>query len=102
VLLLAPYAPHTAEELWRVLGHHNTLAYHPWPQHDPALARDEEVEIPVQIKGKVRARIVVPADADAATLEAAARADAKVMEALAGQEIKKVIVVPKKMVNIVT
>jgi leucyl-tRNA synthetase len=101
VLLLAPYAPHIAEELWQVLGHKTSLAYEPWPKFDPALVRDDEIEIPVQINGKVKARIMVPADADAATLEKIALADPKVQELLAGKTVHKVIVKPKQMVSIV-
>src|SRR5262249_25466546 len=69
VLLLAPYAPHIAEELWQVLGHQTSLAYEPWPAFDPALVRDDEIEIPVQINGKLKAKLMVPTDADAAALE---------------------------------
>jgi leucyl-tRNA synthetase len=101
VLLLAPYAPHIAEELWQVLGHKTSLAYEPWPKFDPDLVRDDEIEIPVQINGKVKARIMVPVDADAATLEKIALADPKVQEQLAGKTVRKVIVKPKQMVSIV-
>jgi leucyl-tRNA synthetase len=101
VLLLAPYAPHIAEELWQVLGHTNSLAYEPWPTFDPALVRDDEVEIPVQVNGKIKARLMVPADADAATLEKLALADPKVQEQLAGKTVKKVIAKPRQMVSIV-
>jgi len=101
VLLLAPYAPHIAEELWQVLVHASTLAYEPWPQFDPNLIREDEIEIPVQIAGKVKAKLLVPADADSATLEKLALADPKVQEAIAGQTVKKVIVKPKQMVSIV-
>jgi leucyl-tRNA synthetase len=101
VLLLAPYAPHIGEELWRVLGHSTTLAYEPWPKFDPALTKADEIEIPVQVNGKLKTRLLVPAEIDATALEAAALADAKVQEALAGKAPKKVIVVPRKMVNIV-
>ena len=65
-LLLAPMAPHLAEELWQILGHEHTLAYEPWPTYDPALLKDDEIEVPVQINGKLRGRVVVPADADGA------------------------------------
>ena len=102
VLMLAPLAPHTAEELWSRLGHEHSLAYEPFPVADPALLVDEEIEIPVQIKGKVRARIRVPADADAATLESIARADAKIAALLDGASVRKVIVVPGRMINFVT
>jgi leucyl-tRNA synthetase len=100
-LLLAPLAPHLGEELWQVLGHTDTLAYHPWPTFDPALLRDEEVEIPVQVNGKVRSRLVVPADADKAAIERAARADERIAALLEGKAIKKVIAVPGKLVNFV-
>jgi leucyl-tRNA synthetase len=101
VLILAPYAPHIAEELWQVLGHTSSLAYETWPAYDPALVRDDEIEIPVQIAGKVKAKLLVPADADAATLEKMALADPKVQEQIAGKTVKKVIVKPKQMVSIV-
>lgn len=101
VLLLAPYAPHAAEELWQVLGHSSTLAYEPWPAYDPALVRDDEIEIPVQINGKVKAKLIIPADADAAALERIALADPKIQELIAGKTVKKVIVKPKQMVSIV-
>ena len=101
VLLLSPFAPHLAEELWRTLGHKETLAYEPWPAFDPALAKEDEIEVPVQINGKVRLRLTVPADVDEAALEALALADPKVRELLGGKEPRKVIVVPKKLVNIV-
>jgi leucyl-tRNA synthetase len=101
VLLLAPYAPHIAEELWRVLGHTNTLAYEPWPKFDPNLAKADEIDIPVQVNGKLQTVLRVPAEIDDAALEAAAKADEKVMKALAGKTVKKVIVKSKKMVNVV-
>ena len=101
VLLLAPYAPHIAEELWAALGHGTTLAYEPWPLHDPELVKADSIEVPVQVNGKLRAKLQVPAEIDAAGLEAAALADAKVIETLAGKTPKKVIVVPRKLVNIV-
>ncbi|MFO0935144.1 MAG: leucine--tRNA ligase [Gemmataceae bacterium] len=101
VLLLAPYAPHVAEELWRAMGHTQTLFAEPWPQYDPALIKADSIEIPVQVNGKIKVRINVPAETDAAGLEALAMADESVKASLAGKAIKKVIVVPKKMVNIV-
>jgi leucyl-tRNA synthetase len=101
VLLLAPFAPHVGEELWRALGHTETLAYEPWPKYDPALTKADEIEVPVQVGGKIRARLTVPADVNETTLKELALADAKVREVLAGKEPKKVIVVPKKLVNIV-
>ncbi|WP_165228720.1 leucine--tRNA ligase [Aquisphaera insulae] len=100
-LLLSPLAPHLAEELWQLLGHETTLAYEPWPTYDPALLKDDEVEVPVQVNGKLRARVTVPADADAASLEAAARGDERVASLLEGKTIRKVVVVPGKLVNFV-
>jgi leucyl-tRNA synthetase len=101
VLMLAPLAPHAAEELWARLGHAQSLAWETFPVADAELLVDDTVEIPVQIKGKVRAVIIVPADVDAAALEAAARADEKVVAALDGAEPKRVIVVPGRLVNFV-
>ena len=101
VLMLAPLAPHMAEELWEALGHSGTLAYVPWPRYDEALVRDATIEVPVQIDGKVRSRITLPADADRAAIETAALADARVQELLAGRPPKKVVVVPGRLVSIV-
>jgi len=101
VLMLAPLAPHMAEELWEALGHAGTLAYAPWPTYDDALTRDATIEIPVQIDGKVRSRVTLPADADRAAIESAALADPRVKELLAGRTPKKVVVVPGRLVNIV-
>jgi leucyl-tRNA synthetase len=100
-LLLSPLAPHLAEEIWQILGHDQTLAYERWPTYDPALLKDEEVEVPVQINGKVRARVVVPAEADTAAIEAAARRDPRVASLLEGKTVRKVVVVPGKLVNFV-
>ncbi|MFN0066181.1 MAG: class I tRNA ligase family protein, partial [Limisphaerales bacterium] len=104
--LLAPFAPHLAEELWARL--HATfgqtppsLSYTPWPLHDPALLVEDTLEIPVQVNGKLRDVIHVPAAADQAALEAAARANEKVAAFLAGRTVRKVIVVPRKLVNFV-
>lgn len=102
VLMISPYAPHIAEELWRLLGHDNTLAYEPWPKYDENLARDAAVEVPVQIKGKVRAKILAPPDISKEELEQLALADKRVQELLAGQQVVKTIVVPGRLVNFVT
>jgi leucyl-tRNA synthetase len=102
VLMLAPLAPHTAEELWSRLGHEQSLAYEPFPVADPALLVEDEFEIPVQVKGKVRARIRVPAGADGAAIESIARADAKIAALLDGATVRKVVVVPGRMINFVT
>jgi leucyl-tRNA synthetase len=101
-LLLAPFAPHLAEELWQALdGGTETLAYQPWPSYDPELLKSDTVEVPVQINGKLRSKIVVPADTDAQTLEQAALADDKIRSQLEGKTVRKVIVVPGKLVNVV-
>jgi leucyl-tRNA synthetase len=101
VLLLSPFAPHIAEELWQALGHQQSLAHEPWPEFDPSLAKEDSIEVPVQINGKLRAKITVPAGLDAIQLEAAARADARVQELLNGKQVVKVIVVPGRLVNFV-
>ena len=101
VLLLAPLAPHVGEELWHRLGHDETVVWQPFPEPDPALLVDDTVEIPVQVRGKVRSRIVVAADADAATIEAVALADEKVVAAIGDATVRRVIVVPGRLVNIV-
>ncbi len=101
ILLLSPFAPHIAEELWQLLGGAKTLAYEPWPKYDEELTKDAEIEIPVQILGKLRGKVVVPAGSDQATIVAAAKADPKVAELLAGKTIVKEIVVPGKLVNFV-
>ena len=100
-LLLAPLAPHIAEELWQLLGHEQTLAYEPWPTFNPALLKDDEIEVPIQVNGKLRGRVTVPADADRDALETAARADEKVAAMIAGKDVKKVVIVPGKLVNFV-
>ena len=101
VLLLAPYAPHLAEEMWSLLGHNTTLAYAPWPIADKTLLVADTIEIPVQIAGKVRARISVPPGLSHDALQAAALADPKIQAQLAGKTIKKAIIVLDKMVNLV-
>ena len=99
VLLLSPMAPHIAEELWTLLGGTESCAYEPWPKFDPALTVDALVEIPIQIKGKIKAKINVPPDISKDDLEAQAKE--AVAEHLEGQTIKKAIVVPGRLVNFV-
>ncbi len=101
VLLLSPFAPHLAEELWHALGHRDSLAYEPWPTFDAALTRADTIEVPVQINGKVRLRLTVPAGIDKAELEKTALADERVRQAIEGKQVRKVIVVQGKLVNIV-
>jgi leucyl-tRNA synthetase len=100
-LLLAPMAPHLAEELWQILGQTQTLAYELWPGYDSALLKDDEIEIPVQVNGKLRGRVVVPADADSARIESTARDDPKIAALLEGKTIRKAVVVSGKLVNFV-
>ena len=99
VLMVAPFAPHLAEELWRRMGHEESLAYEPFPVADPALVAAETVTYPVQVNGKVRGRVEVAADAGEDEVRAAALAE--VASHLAGREPRKVIVVPGRMVSVV-
>ena len=100
-LCLAPFAPHLGEELWEFLGHDNTLAYEPWPSYDPAALVDNEVEIPVQVMGKLRGRIKVPVTATPDEMRAMAEQSPDVAKFLEGKTIVKVVAVPKRMVNFV-
>jgi leucyl-tRNA synthetase len=101
VLMLAPLAPHIAEELWARLGRDDSIVWTDFPEANEALLVDDEVEIPVQVNGKVKARLLMPADADAAAMEQIALAEPAVVAALDGKEPKRVIVVPGRMVNVV-
>ncbi len=101
VFLLSPLAPHIAEELWQVLGHDASLAYEPWPAWDESLIRSDTVEVPVQINGKLRSRVSVPAECGKEELEQVARADSRIAGLLAGARVAKVVVVPGRMVNFV-
>jgi leucyl-tRNA synthetase len=100
-LLLAPFAPHLAEEVWSRLGHTKSLARRPWPTFDEAKLTESTMELPVQINGKVRDKITVAADADEAAILATAEKSEKVQPWIAGKSIKKKLYVPKKLVNIV-
>jgi leucyl-tRNA synthetase len=101
VLLLAPFAPYLASELWEMLGEQGSLLRAPWPKYDAELAKEEEIEIPVQVNGKLRGLVVVPADATEGFVVERALADEKVKAAIAGKQIVKKIYVPGKMVNLV-
>ena len=101
VLLLSPFAPHLAEECWQILGHKQSLAYEPWPKYDESFLVEDEVEIPVQVNGKVRGKIKVPVDADQSTLQSSAEADESVKKHLDGKQVVKVIAIPGRMVNFV-
>jgi leucyl-tRNA synthetase len=101
-LLIAPYAPHMAEELWReVLGRADSVHTESWPVFDPALAAADELEIAVQVNGKVRARLTIAADAEEEAVREAALALPKVQEHLEGLTVRKVLVVPGKLVSVV-
>jgi len=100
-VMLSPFAPHLAEELWSKLNDQSTIAHEPWPAVNAALLRDDEIELPVQINGKVRGKITVPAGADAKALEKAVMQDAKITQFLEGKSIRKVVAVPGKIINIV-
>ena len=112
MLILSPFAPHMAEEIWNALsmppspsgrgvGGEGTLAYEPWPSFDESLLKAETIEVPVQINGKLKTKLTVAPDIDKAALESAAMNDEKIKPLLEGKTIKKVIVVPGKLVNIV-
>jgi leucyl-tRNA synthetase len=101
VLLLSPLAPHLAEELWQRLGHGESLAYHAWPVADPALLKADVLEIPVQVNGKVRGKISVPAEAEEGVVIEIARRDPNVGKHLAGQNVKRAIYVRGRIVNFV-
>lgn len=101
VLLLAPFSPHIAEELWSKLGHQETLAYATWPDFNPSLAQDERQEYVVQVNGKVRHRFRATAGLDATALTETAKADPHVVALLRGKTILKAIAIPGRLVNFV-
>jgi leucyl-tRNA synthetase len=100
-LLIAPFAPYLAAELWSETGGAGAVLRQPWPGFDPDLARDEELEVPVQVNGKLRAVVKLAPDAGTEDLQRAALAEAKVQAAIAGKQVVKVVVVPGKLINIV-
>ncbi|MEM9191768.1 MAG: class I tRNA ligase family protein, partial [Myxococcota bacterium] len=100
-LVLSPFAPHMAEELWEMLGQAPCVADQPWPTWDEAALKDETIEIGVQVQGKLKTRIQIDTDADKKTVEAAALADPAIQKEIAGKTVRKVIVVPGRLVNIV-
>ena len=101
VLLLAPFAPYLTAEMWEELGEEGAVLRAPWPKSDPGLAAEDEIEIPVQMNGKLVNVVRVAAGSEPAAIEAAALADAKVRARIAGKTVVKVIVVPGKTVNLV-
>jgi leucyl-tRNA synthetase len=100
VVMMAPIVPHVAEELWERMGHDGSIFRAPWPQADESVLRAQTVEIPVQVNGKIKARITVAPEADASALEETALAEEKVREAIGGGEVKKIVAVPGRIVNI--
>jgi leucyl-tRNA synthetase len=101
VLVLAPFAPHLAEELWQRLGHTESLAYAAWPSYDPALVVEDSVTVAVQINGKVRATLDLPRGTTQDAARDAALADARVQRYVNGAELRKVIYIPDKVLNLV-
>jgi leucyl-tRNA synthetase len=101
ILLLAPFAPHLAEEIWQRMGHRDSLAYEPWPSYDPAKTIEENVEVILQVNGKVRSKIEVARDTDEKRLEELARQDANIRRYLDGKRLLRTVVVKNKLVNIV-
>jgi leucyl-tRNA synthetase len=99
--LLAPFAPHIAEELWAALGREPSISRAPWPKWDENVLRDDEIELPIQVNGKLRARVRVPADAPKDAVLAAARTVPDLVPYLDGKTIRKEILVPGRMVNLV-
>lgn len=101
ILLLSPFAPHVAEELWSALGHRQSLAYEPWPIFDPELVKADEIEIPIQVNGKVRSRLTVPAGTSEDRLRELALADERIRAVIGDKKVVKVIVPRGQLVNIV-
>src|SRR4029450_11555365 len=100
VVMLAPFSPHVAEEMWETLGHPGGLKAD-WPIADAELAASEELEIPIQVNGKLRSRVITSPDISEDDLRAAALADEKVRSLVDGHEVVKVVVVPRRLVNVV-
>ena len=101
VLMLSPMAPHLSEELWQVLGHKDSLAYEPWPEYDEEFTREQSIEYPIQVNGRLRGHLTAPVSAGNEELEQAALADAKVQRYIEGSTVRKIIIVPGKLINIV-
>jgi leucyl-tRNA synthetase len=101
-LIVSPFAPHIGEEIWQRLGNARSIAYEPWPEFDPALVRDESVEIGVQVNGKLRGTVILAVDADDAQARRTALAEARVAAHLNGKTVKKFIYVKGKIINFIT
>ena len=101
VLLMGPFAPHLAEQLWRELGNDGFILKKPWPEFDPVLARENKIEIPVQVNGKLRSRLTIARGGAREDIEQLAQEDKKIQPHIDGKTIRKIVVVPDKLVNIV-
>ena len=101
VLLLAPFAPHIAEELWGVLGHEGTIARVPWPEYDESKIAEDEIEIVLQVNSKIKGKVKVPAGTETAALEQIALGNDAVRELLEGKSVRKIVAVKDKLVNII-
>jgi len=101
IVLLSPFAPHIAEGLWQKLGHTNSLVKQPWPGYDEAMLKTEEINIPVQVNGKLRSVLTVPAESSEEQIRERALADAKIASWLRGKEIAKIVYVQGRLLNIV-
>ena len=102
LLLLAPFAPHISEELWGFLGNQPSISKQPWPTYNSKLIEEEQILIVIQVDGKLRSRVTLPKDSTDQQAREAALENGRVKSLIEGREIKKVIVVPKRLVNIVT
>jgi leucyl-tRNA synthetase len=100
-LMVSPFAPHLGEECWSILGHTDTLAYHPWVKFEEKLCVDDVINMGVQVNGKSRGQITIPADADEETALSAAMDVGPVQKQLEGKDIKKIIYVPGRILNII-
>jgi leucyl-tRNA synthetase len=100
-LLLSPFTPHIAEDLWQQLGHTDSVLRQPWPSYDPTLTQEDEITVVIQVNGRVRSRLTAPASMAETDLREAALRHERIQEWIAGKAIHKVIVVPQKLVNIV-
>ena len=101
LLLLSPIVPHICNRLWHEIGNENAIIYERWPLSQEDLIVDDVIEVVIQVNGKLRSRVVVSADKNKEELEEIALSDSKIVSFIDGKEIKKVIVVPKKLINIV-
>jgi leucyl-tRNA synthetase len=101
VLLLSPFTPHIAEDLWQQLGHGGSVIRQPWPSYDPTLTQEEDMTIVIQINGRVRSRLTAPASISEDDLRQAVLRHERIQEWLVGKTIQRVVIVPQKLVNIV-